>query len=374
MLIDFDNKKTEKDILDQASIIYEKNSSKLGEYKKQNLVVHGENFEVLSLLLHSGYKGKIDLVYIDPPFATNGTFRIDISDGETRTISSSDKSAIAYEDSLTGDEFLEFLRERLILIRELLSPQGSIYLHIDYKVGHYVKIIMDEIFGNENFLNDITRIKSNPKNFGRKAFGNEKDLVLFYAKNKGKNIFNNVTVPYSEEELIKKFKKVDPDGRRYNTVPVHAPGESQGDTGKEWKGMLPPKGRHWRTNRDKLDELDSKGLIEWSKTGNPRIKKYADEHKGKKIQDIWSDYKDPSRPQYPTQKNSDMLDMIVAQSSKEESLVLDCFAGSGGIGLAASHQNRNFILVDESNEAIKIMKKRLDEDVFSDFKFIDMKK
>lgn len=370
MILDFKNKKSEEEIFNKATKLQQKSLKHINnqDYKNDNLLIHGENFCVLSQLIKGGYKNKIDLVYIDPPFSTNGIFRIDNDNGETRTVSSSEKSKIAYTDHLTGDEFLEFLRERLVLIRELLSPRGSIYLHIDYKIGHYVKVVMDEIFGSENFLNDITRIKSNPKNFGRKAYGNEKDLVLFYAKNKGKNIFNNITIPYTKEELVEKFKKVDENGRRYNTVPVHAPGESHGDTGMEWKGMLPPKGRHWRTSRENLDKLDEQGLIEWSKTGNPRIKKYADENKGKKIQDIWFGYKDPTRPQYPTQKNGDMLNMIVAQSSNPNSIVLDCFAGSGSIGLSAVHQNRNFILIDESEEAIHLMKKRLKDE--TDIKYI----
>ena len=99
-------------------------------------------------------------------------------------------------------EYLEFIRERLILMRELLSAKGSIYLHIDCKMVHYVKLIMDEVFGAENFLNDIARIKSNPKNFKRPAYGNQRDMVLFYAKNRGKNIFNNITRSLTEEEII----------------------------------------------------------------------------------------------------------------------------------------------------------------------------
>lgn len=368
MKLVIDNQLSEKEIFDKT----EQYGTLRENLKSNNLLIHGENFSVLSKLLNSGFRNKIDLVYIDPPFATNGVFRIDTSNGDTRTVSSANDSVIAYTDNLTGDYFLEFLRERLFLIRELLSPKGSIYLHINYKVGHYVKLIMDEVFGSENFLNDITRIKSNPKNFGRKAYGNQKDLILFYAKNNGKNIFNNVTIPYTKEELVEKFKKVDEQGRRYNTVPIHAPGESHGDTGMKWKGMLPPKGRHWRTSRENLDKLDEQGLIEWSKTGNPRIKKFADEHKGKKIQDIWYDYKDPVRPLYPTQKNSNMLDMIVAQSSNKQSIVLDCFAGSGGIGMSAINLNRRFILIDKSNEAIKVIKKRLEENLFSNFAMVDL--
>ena len=231
---------------------------------------------------------------------------------------------------------------------------------------------MDEVFGTENFLNDISRIKSNPKNFGRKAYGNEKDMILFYAKKRGKNIFNNITIPFTDEELKEKFKKVDSDGRRYNTVPVHAPGESNGVTGQKWKGMEPPAGRHWRTSPEKLSELDSEGKIEWSKTGNPRLKKYADEsnRKGKKMQDIWTSYKDPSRPTYPTEKNYKMLKMIVEQSSNEKSWVLDAFGGSGTTGKAAAELGRKFILIDQSNVAIKLEREFFESDLFESTDFI----
>ena len=162
------------------------------------------------------------------------------------------KDDIAYTDTLVGEVFLEFLRERLIIARELLSKQGSIYLHIDYKIGHYVKTIMDEIFGRENFRNDITRIKCNPKNFSRKAYGNIKDLILFYSKT-NTPIWNEPFIPYSEEDIERLYKKVDENGQYYTTVPLHAPGETKdGVTGGEFKGIKPPKGRHWRTwmNRD----------------------------------------------------------------------------------------------------------------------------
>ena len=159
-----------------------------------NLLIKGNNIQALnSLLENRKLKGKIDLVYIDPPFATNGTFTI--TDGRASTISNSRNGDIAYSDKLIGKEFIEYLRERLILLKELLSEQGSIYLHIDYKIGHYVKVMMDEVFGIENFRNDITRIKCNPKNFDRIGYGNIKDLILFtqnlqnqYGTSREKNI------------------------------------------------------------------------------------------------------------------------------------------------------------------------------------------
>nr|WP_244773125.1 site-specific DNA-methyltransferase [Alysiella crassa]UOP06674.1 site-specific DNA-methyltransferase [Alysiella crassa] len=347
----YPNKQPENQILQQSAQIP---PMKLDETLP--ILFAGDNFHALSVLLNSGYHERIDLIYIDPPYNTQQIFTID--DERASTISRTNHGMIAYSDKLNMNDYLEFMRERLILMRELLSPCGSIYVHIDSKVGHYLKIIMDEVFGAENFKNDIARIKSNPKNFARRAFGNEKDMILFYAKNTKKNIFNNITVPLNDEDKITMFQKVDENGRRYNTVPVHAPGETQnGETGAMWRGQYPPKGRHWRSSLSDLDKLDEQGLLEWSKNGVPRIKKFADEHKGKKIQDIWQ-YKDPVYPIYPTEKNEEMLKMIIQQSSNPDSIVLDCFAGSGSTLFAAQTLQRRWIGVDISTVAINAIQKR----------------
>lgn len=300
--------------------------------------------------------GAVDLIYIDPPFATNNTFTM--SEGRAATISSSANGDIAYKDTLKGIEFLEFIRERLVLLKPLLSDRGSIYLHIDYKIGHYIKIIMDEIFGLENFRNDITRIKCNPKNFARRGYGNIKDLILFYSKSENP-IWNEPKVPYTEADKAKLFAKVDKDGRRYTTIPLHAPGETlNGKTAKAFKGMLPPKGRHWRSDVKTLEKLDEAGLIEWSDNGNPRKKIFVEEQEGKRMQDIW-EFKDPQYPVYPTEKNSLLLDLIVKTSSNEDSIVLDCFAGSGTTLKAAQMNGRSWIGIDQSDEAIKTITTKL---------------
>jgi adenine-specific DNA-methyltransferase len=352
MFLEYPNKRSEDEIL--------KNDIEIGfskKIQKDNILFFGDNFVILKKLLYEeGYKGKIDLVYIDPPFATNTKFKI----GKDRisTISNSNDDDIAYEDTLSGYKFLEFLRERLILIRELLSEKGSIYLHIDYKIGHYVKIIMDEVFGVENFRNDITRIKCNPKNFKRNAYGNIKDMILFYSKSKNP-IFNDPKEPYSKEDIEKLFPKVDKNGRRYTTIPLHAPGETKdGKTGKEWRGLKPPRGRHWRSKPEVLEELDKKGLIEWSKNGNPRRIIYADEKEGKKKQDIW-DYKDAQYPIYPTEKNLNMIKAIILASSNKDSIVMDCFCGSGGTLKTATDLGRKWIGIDSSKKAIEVTKERL---------------
>ncbi|MDO8571567.1 MAG: transcriptional repressor LexA [bacterium] len=319
--------------------------------KPSNKLIVGDNLGILKNLCEdNAVRGKVDLVYIDPPFGTGQNF---VGYDEENF----------YSDKLTNGEFLEFLRKRLVFLRELLSDTGSIYLHIDQKVGHYVKILMDEIFGEGNFRNDITRIKCNPKNFERKAFGNIKDVIYFYSKSKPSGhdpmSWSDYRLPLTNEEIEKQFPKIDVAGRRYATTPLHAKGETRnGPTGKEWKGMLPPKGRHWRYNPVELTRLDKDGLIEWSSTGNPRKKIYADENRGKKLQDVW-DFRDPGFESalYPTQKNSDLLKQIIRSSTKKGNLVLDCFAGSGTTLLAAQELERSWIGIDLNKNAVNLIEK-----------------
>jgi len=311
--------------------------------EENNKFIFGDNFLVLKKLLET-HKSKIDLVYIDPPFGTGQNFN-SIDDDN------------AYSDKLIDSEFLEFLRKRLFLLRELLSEQGSIYLHIDKKIGHYVKIIMDEVFGHKNFINDITRIKCNPKNFARNAYGNYTDMILYYAKNRDKQIWNDVKEPMSKVKRDELFPKKHPKFGNYTTNPIHAPGKTiDGDTGMKWKGLLPPKGRHWRYSRKVLDDLDSRGLIEWSSNGNPRKIVLAKDHKGFKIQDLW-EFKDKgmSYVDYPTQKNYDLLERIIKNSSNENSIVLDCFAGSGSTLKVSNSLGRKWIGIDNSNHSLNVI-------------------
>ena len=324
-----------------------------------NLLIFGDNLSVLKAFMgRSDIRGKIRLVYIDPPFSTNQEFRA----GSTRTstISASREDRVAYEDTLIGAEYLEFLRKRLIFLKELLAHDGSIYVHIDWKMGHYVKVLMDKIFGQEHFINDIARIKCNPKNFERKGYGNFKDMILFYSKTDN-YVWNGSFQEYTQEQIKRLFPKADKNGRRYTTNPLHAPGETRnGPTGQPWRGILPPKGRHWRYPPEILEHLDKQRLIEWSRTRNPRKKIYADEYIKKKRlrQDIW-EFKDPIYPSYPTEKNLEMLKVIVEASSNRGDIVLDCFAGSGTTLVAAEEKGRRWIGIDDSSIAINVALKRL---------------
>ncbi len=322
----------------------------------KNLLIQGDNLKGLKFLLNDeNMSGKIDLIYIDPPFATNGNFTI--TNGRASTISNSKNGEIAYSDKLKDKEFIDFLKDRLILLKDLLSEQGSIYLHIDYKIGHYVKVMMDEVFGIENFRNDITRIKCNPKNFKRTGYGNIKDMILFYSKST-KPIWNEPREKYTQQDIERLFKKTK-QGRKYTTVPIHAPGETEnGKSNQPFKGMMPPIGRHWRTDVQTLEKWDKEGLIEWSSTGNPRKIIFVDEREGKRVQDIWT-HKDPQYPDYPTEKNADILDLIIKTSSNQNSIVLDCFCGSGTTLKSAHLLNRQWIGIDESNLAIKVTTEKI---------------
>ncbi|MBS1635687.1 MAG: helix-turn-helix domain-containing protein [Bacteroidetes bacterium] len=342
--LDYSDKLSESEILNSRALgllrPIESNNKELF-----NRLIFGDNYFVLKSLLDD-YRNKVDLIYIDPPFGTGQDFANIDADH-------------AYSDKLVNSEFLEFIRKRLVLLRELMSEQGSIYLHIDKKIGHYVKIIMDEVFGYENFINDITRIKCNPKNFSRNAYGNYSDMVLFYAKNRDKNIWNEIKEPMTKDELEEMFPKIHPKHGRYTTNPIHAPGSTlDGDTGKKWNGLMPPKGRHWRYSREELTRLDMLGLIEWSGNGNPRKMVFAKEHKGKKVQDVW-EFKDKglSYVEYPTQKNHDFLKRIILNSSNENSIVLDCFAGSGSTLFVADQLKRKWIGVDNSTHSFEVIKK-----------------
>lgn len=325
-----------------------------------NRLYEGDNLEILkSLLSDPSVRGQVTLVYIDPPFGTGQSFTV--SAGRHATISRASNGHSAYHDAITGKQYLDFLRPRLELLGELLADNGSIYVHIDCKIGHYVKVLLDEIFGIANFRNDITRIKCNPKNFKRNGFSNIKDMILFYTKGDSA-IWNHPREPFLEEELRRLFPKVDDNGRHYTTTPLHAPGETKnGPSGESWKGLKPPPGRHWRYIPSVLTELDQANLVEWSSTGNPRKKIFADEASqvGKFLQDVWV-FKDPQYPQYPTEKNLDMLKVIVDASSNVGDLVMDCFCGSGGTLVTAQHMGRRWIGIDNSQVAIEICKARLD--------------
>ena len=321
----------------------------------QHFFHSGDNLDGLRRIAMLGIKA--DLVYIDPPFATNNEFLIDSE--RVGTVSGSGE--LAYADTLVGNSYLDALGKRLNAIRLVMSVAGSVYVHIDVKMEHHVRLLMDRVFGAQNFRNRITRIKCNPKNFARYSYGNVTDTVLFYSVSPRRITWNPQRVPMTGEEMATLYPLTDDDGRRYATTPVHAPGTTEnGATGDLWRGNPPPAGRHWRYPPERLDELDAQGLIAWSSTGNPRKINWADESAGKLPQDVWY-YKDPQRPAYPTQKNAEMLERIILTSSEPGDTVMDCYAGSGATLVQAARLGRRFIGMDDSPAAQSAVENELDK-------------
>jgi adenine-specific DNA-methyltransferase len=316
-----------------------------------NKIYFGENLDVLSHLYHNSYyAGKINLVYIDPPFGTNSVF-------QTRNQKNS------YRDDLVGSHYIEFLRKRLVFLRELMANDGSIFVHLDNNMVFQIKIIMDEIFGSKNFRGFITRKKCSNKNYTKNTFGNISDYILFYSKT-DKYKWDRPVESWSDEKINKEYPYVDEKtGRRYKKVPLHAPGIRNGETGKPWKEMLPPPGKHWQYTPSKLTEFDNKGEIYWSGNGNPRRKVFLDKDKGIPIQDIWLDFQDSLNQNikitgYPTEKNPYLLERIINAVSDKGDIVLDCFAGSGTTLDVANQLERKYIGIDNSYEAISNIIKR----------------
>ncbi len=318
----------------------------------EHLFHAGDNLDGLARVAEQGIT--VDLVYIDPPFATNNEFLMDAD--RANTVSASGE--LAYADTLRGGDYLEQLQLRLEAIRSIMSDDGSIYVHIDVKMEHHVRLLMDDVFGPRNFRNSITRIKCNPKNFDRYSYGNIKDTILFYSVSPHRIKWHPQEEPLTADDAESRYPLVDTEGRRYATTPLHAPGITRnGPTGGLWRGMPPPTGRHWRYPPDRLDELDAAGLIAWSSTGNPRKIIYADQSAGKLPQDVWV-YKDPQRPVYPTQKNAAMLERIILTSSEPGDMVLDCYAGSGGTLLEAARLGRRFVGMDDAPAAWEVIERR----------------
>lgn len=343
--LEYEDKKTKKEVMEGDCPSF----SKVLSSASSNDFYYGDNLNVLRHLISLGYSEQVRLVYIDPPYATNSAFL-----GRNQKI--------AYSDSLTGADYIEFLRERIILIHEILADDGSIYLHLDGNMAFPMKLVMDEVFGEGNCRAFITRKKCSTKNYTRNTYGNISDYIMFYSKT-ADYVWNRPYDSWDEDRMLKEYPCVAPDGRRYKKVPIHAPGIRHGATGEAWKGMMPPKGKHWQYTPDKLTQLDDAGDIYWSPTGNPRRKVYCDPSKGVPIQDIWLNYRDSINQQmkttgYPTEKNADMLRMIVNASSNPGDLVMDVFAGSGTTLSAAEECGRRWIGADNSEESLLAIMRR----------------
>lgn len=329
----------------------------------RNKLFWGDNLQVMSHLLKQ-FRGKVDLVYIDPPFDSGADYRRKVT--VKGRAASSDFVAFEekqYGDIWTNDEYLQFMYERLALLRELLAPRGSIFVHCDPRRSHYLKLCLDEIFGKEAFVNEIIWKRSGV-HASTHGFGPVHDVILFYGKSSD-FIWNPQYAPYDADYIEGWFSKTDKKGRKYGLVVLSAPGDRQG-TKAHYKinGRFPPAGRHWSITEDTLKELQAKGLVEFSSTGVPYVRKYLDESKGLPVNDIWTDTghiksKSKENVEYPTQKPERLLERIVQATTEPGSIVFDSFMGSGTTQAVAMKLGRRFIGADINLGAIQTTTKRL---------------
>lgn len=338
-----------------------------------NRLVYGDNLLVMKALLAGDaltglppMRGKIDLIYIDPPFDSKADYRTKIAlpNGDIEQKPTVIEQ-FAYSDTWKDgtSSYLKMLYPRLCLMRELLSEQGSIYVHIDWHVGHYVKIILDEVFGKESFQNEIIWQKLTSAKSQSKKYPNIHDTILFYAKGAA-YIFNIPFVPKSEKLLKTHYRYTDEKtGKRCSLADFTQQGQGEpkkfGD-----KILAPPPGKHWIWSQERIDEGMAAGLIVFSDSGLPYVKRFYEDTKGNVAEDIWIDI-NPLNPMakerlsYDTQKPEAILGRIINTSSNPHSIVADFFAGSGTTGAVAEKLGRRWIMADIGKPACMVMRKRL---------------
>ena len=350
-------------------------TEKVGDADTDNMIIRGECLSACAYLKEQGIK--VDLVYIDPPFASGADYAKKvyvrrnpkvaeaISQAETELDIDELK---AFEETMYGDvwdkeKYLNWMYENLVAIKSVMSDTASIYVHLDYHIGHYVKILMDEIFGEDNFRNEIVWKRTGAHNDAGK-YGIVHDTIFWYSKNQ-EYFFHEIFIDLTEEHKSTRFKNIeDGTGRKFYPGPITAPGSgpSRIFRGKE---LLPPAGRHWSYSQENIDELERQNRIYYSSTGTPYLKEYEDEYveQGRRVQSIWDDIL-PSKTgnelvDYATQKPEALLERIIKASSNEGMLVADFFGGSGVTVAVANRLGRRFIHNDIGVNSIQTARDRL---------------
>ena len=322
-----------------------------------NKLIWGDNKLILSSLKNGPMRSEIEaqggikLIYIDPPFDVGADFSMDIEiGGETLTKKPNILEEIAYRDTWGkgADSFISMIYERLVLMRDLLAEDGSIYVHCDWRVNSYIRLVLDEVFGIDNFRNDITWVRStNPK--GSQHVSQKYDVftdsIFFYTKSdKTKLNIDKIRAPLSDEELLEKYKYSDEKGRYYDGPVVRSMSMGARPTMVyEYKGYTPPI-CGWRIVKEKLEKLDRDGDLGWTSNGNPFRKLRPFDDKGKPVGSFWNDIsllnsQAEERLGYPTQKPEELMERMVLASSDEDDLVADFFCGSGTIPSTAEKLN-----------------------------------
>jgi len=332
-----------------------------------NEIYWGDNLQVMSHLLKN-YRGKMNLVYIDPPFDSKADYKRTIQlKGKQVSNDYNSFEEKQYGDIWTNDEYLQFIYERLIIIRELMADNGTIYVHCDWHKNHHLRCLMDEIFGQDNFLNEIIWKRkggsANPQN----RLGVVTDNIIIYSKSSNLILNNLFTLDTDEAKkyIEERFNNVDENGRKFLKSPIVSPGPRPNLT-YEYKGYKPPQ-NGWSISIDIMKKWDEEGRLYFppKKSGDRIYRKiYLDEYKGQPIQNLWTDIFviNPvahERLDYPTQKPEALLERIIQLSSNPGDIIFDCFMGSGTTQAVAMKLGRKFIGADINLGAIQITTKRL---------------
>ena len=331
-----------------------------------NKIFWGDNLQVMSHMLKE-YRGKIDLIYIDPPFDSKADYKKKIEikgvgKAETDSTSFDEKQ---YGDIWTNDEYLQFMYERIILLRELMSSSGNIFVHCDWHKSSYLRIICDEVFGNNNFVNEIIWKRKGGSSNPSKQLDVATDTILWYRKTE-LAIFNaqfSKDSPETQQYIEERFNNVDENGRRFMKSPIVSPNYRE-NLIYEYKGYTPP-ANGWSISRELMEKWDADGKLYFPERGNRIYRKiFLDEYPGQPVSNIWTDIFviNPmalERLDYPTQKPEALLERIIKMASNEDSLVFDCFMGSGTTQAVAMKLGRRFIGADINLGAIQTTTKRL---------------
>lgn len=325
----------------------------------RNKLVWGDNLLVMGSLLEK-FAGKLDLVYIDPPFATGADFSFMAQVGESDESVFKEQSAVeekAYRDTWGSgiSSYLAMMMPRLCLLRELLSSEGSVFVHCDTRVNSAMRLLMDEIFGSENFHNEIRWVRSLPHN-DPNQFGRSSDAILYYSKSQART-FDAQYLPQKEESVTAHYRK-DATGRVYRLASLLAPGGRGPEY--EYKGYV----RNWRFTRVKMENLEAEGRVFVKDGQMPSRIYYLDESKGSQVQDVWADIS-PLNPMagerldYATQKPEALIERLLVSSSSQSDLVADVFCGSGTTLAVAERLGRRWIGCDLGRWAIHVTRKRM---------------
>ena len=327
----------------------------------------------------------VDLIYLDPPFNSNrdyaapigskaagaafkDTWTLDdvdvawhgeIAEQNTAVYAVIDAAGTAHGKGMKS--YLIMMAVRLLEMHRLLKPTGSLYLHCDPTASHYLKMLMDAVFGRRNFRNELSWRRSNPKSLGKTNFPNCRDIVLRYTKSK-KCIFNKVFGDHDPEYIRKAYKYQEPDGRRYRLLPLLNPNDDRPNLTYEFLGVH----RVWRWTRERMKKAYADGLVVQLRPGAvPQYKKYLEDSKGRTITNDWGDIEQAAGSEtigYPTQKPLALLGRIIKASSNEGDVVLDPFAGCATACVSAETLHRQWVGIDLSPLAAKLVKSRLKDE------------